>query len=611
VLVADPSWLIGAVPEGLICVNRVIEVKVGFQATPAEAEAVVGLMAGGVDAERLSRVTGADVDESREVVDLLAARGVLHGQRRREHPSTGVPLVEAILAAAAGEEPARLVWAAGEALILPDALTPRLARRALRAFVAGLGDHARLAAYSYVATTSRRTVCGDAPDARGLHEAVRDAEQADPQAIHVLDLETGSRETISPREFEQLGGQRAHRLGPLLKLEPDPWKGPLGGERHMWSAQHAVPNLRNPGSPSDQWGYGVGTSEEQAQLVARAETIERYAAGDVARQPLVRSLERDLTGAVPPNAHHRLSPRQYGDHAEVDPYDPDEAYLWTPAHARDGSRRWVVAEAVFFPFFDPERRTHLSPASSSGVAAHPSAAEASARAFRELVERDHFMWTWVQRVSRERIDPRTLPADARRIVDLVESAGHEIDLVNLTLDLHPVILCAAHAASSLHLGCACHSNPLRAVTKALEEAATSLDEERLDAEERLAAADVRGPLDHERFYQHEDRVAEAAFLFSSPGTIGLADIPRFSKPVEERLAHIGEPLTVDLSSPSTRPFRVVRAIVPGLIPISFGWDREPLGMSRLAEPKTTADGVALGRRLDLAAAEPILPHPFS
>jgi ribosomal protein S12 methylthiotransferase accessory factor len=266
---------------------------------------------------------------------------------------------------------------------------------------------------------------------------------------------------------------------------------------------------------------------------------------------------------------------------------------------------------VFFPFFDPERRTHLSPASSSGVAAHPSAAEASARAFRELVERDHFMWTWVQRVSRERINPRTLPADARRIVDLVESAGHEIDLVNLTLDLHPVILCAAHAASSLHLGCACHSNPLRAVTKALEEAATSLDEERLDAEERLAAADVRGPLDHERFYQHEDRVAEAAFLFSSPGTIGLADIPRFSKPVEERLAHIGEPLTVDLSSPSTRPFRVVRAIVPGLIPISFGWDREPLGMSRLAEPKTTADGVALGRRLDLAAAEPILPHPFS
>jgi ribosomal protein S12 methylthiotransferase accessory factor len=266
---------------------------------------------------------------------------------------------------------------------------------------------------------------------------------------------------------------------------------------------------------------------------------------------------------------------------------------------------------VFFPFFDPERRRHLPPTSSSGVAAHPSHAEASSRAFRELVERDHFMWTWVQGVSRERIDPGTLPPEAERLVALVESAGHEVDLVNLTLDVHPVILCAAHSASSLYLGCACHPDPLRAIIKALEEATTSLEVERTDPEERPAATDVRGPLDHERFYQHEDGVADAAFLFSSPETIGLADIPRFFEPVEERLAHIGEPLTVDLSSPRTRPFRVMRAIVPGLIPISFGWDQEPLGMSRLVEPKTTADGVAVGRRLDLAQAEPIIPHPFA
>ena len=122
---------------------------------------------------------------------------------------------------------------------------------------------------------------------------------------------------------------------------------------------------------------------------------------------------------------------------------------------------------------------------------------------------------------------------------------------------------------------------------------------------------MSGPLDHERFYRHPDRLAAATFLFSSAQTIGLADVSRFSEPVEERLAQIGEPLTVDLSSSRTRPFRVVRAMVPGLIPISFCFDREPLGMSRLAEPKTMADGTAVGRRLELAAAEPILPHPFS
>jgi len=98
--------------------------------------------------------------------------------------------------------------------------------------------------------------------------------------------------------------------------------------------------------------------------------------------------------------------------------------------------------------------------SSSGVAAHHDAAAARAGAFRELVERDHFMWTWVQRVSRERIDPRTLPAEAVELVALAEDAGHRVDVVDLSQDLHPVVLAAVHSESVLQLGCACTS-PLR------------------------------------------------------------------------------------------------------------------------------------------------------
>ena len=63
-------------------------------------------------------------------------------------------------------------------------------------------------------------------------------------------------------------------------------------------------------------------------------------------------------------------------------------------------------------------------------------------------------------------------------------------------------------------------------------------------------------------------------------------------------------------APVVRPFRVVRAIVPGLVPVSFGWDQEPLGLARLAAPVRTRDGRELGRRLDLREAGPVLPHPF-
>ena len=195
----------------------------------------------------------------------------------------------------------------------------------------------------------------------------------------------------------------------------------------------------------------------------------------------------------------------------MDSYDPGDAHLWTPAQARDGSRRSVTARTVFFPFVDPERPAHLPPASSSGVAAHPDLAEARSRAFLELVERDHFMWTWVQRISRERIDRRTLPAEAARLLAVAESAGYEVDLINLSLDVHPVILCAAHSDSVLQLGCACHPEPRRAVVKALEEATTGLG--RVEDLEHLEAREVSGPLDHERFYRSPDRVAEAEASF--------------------------------------------------------------------------------------------------
>jgi hypothetical protein len=67
---------------------------------------------------------------------------------------------------------------------------------------------------------------------------------------------------------------------------------------------------------------------------------------------------------------------------------------------------------------------------------------------------------------------------------------------------------------------------------------------------------------------------------------------------------------VELSSAATAPFRVVRALVPGLIPLSFGYDREPLGMELLGRPRHTIDGRRLGSELALETAGPLLPHPF-
>jgi hypothetical protein len=127
---------------------------------------------------------------------------------------------------------------------------------------------------------------------------------------------------------------------------------------------------------------------------------------------------------------------------------------------------------------------------------------------------------------------------------------------------------------------------------------------------------VRSPADHEALYRGSaGSAAAAAFLHGGAASKELGDVHGAGAPIAEGLRAIGdpvgEPALVELTTPRSRPFSVVRALVPGLVPISFGHDREPLGMPLLARPRRTADGVSLGRELDLATAGPLAPHPFA
>jgi ribosomal protein S12 methylthiotransferase accessory factor len=274
-----------------------------------------------------------------------------------------------------------------------------------------------------------------------------------------------------------------------------------------------------------------------------------------------------------------------------------------------GRSRWVPAEAVHIGLSDPGRPLAVA-ASSSGLAAGSTAAEAADRALRELIERDAFMWTWVQGISRERIDPSGLDSESAALAAEIEALGYEVALVNLTLDTKPVVMAVLHRADRLHVATACRERPLEAAAKALEETALVLAREGPREPPELRAEDVRTAEDHMWLYLRPELVRRAGFLWASDDTIGLADVAGAPGSPADVLAPIGEAVLVDLTSERTAPFHVVRSLVPGLVPLSFGWDREPLGMTRLARPATAVDGRCLGAALDLESAAPILPHPF-
>jgi ribosomal protein S12 methylthiotransferase accessory factor YcaO len=230
---------------------------------------------------------------------------------------------------------------------------------------------------------------------------------------------------------------------------------------------------------------------------------------------------------------------------------------------------------------------------------------------RELVERDALMWRWVQGVSPARLLEDPLPEPMRARLAAVRAAGWDARLLDLTLDVLPVALCALRRPGRLALGMSCAADIVTAAARALEESAMFA----FVGHPRAALADpaaVVTPMDHIALHQHPDHAPTHAFLLDPPASVDPRDVPVVAEPLAEVVGErvTGDVTVVAFDVPAVRPFLAVRAVAPGLVPIAFHHDREPLGHARLAAPVVALDGRRLGRSLDLREAGPIVPHPF-
>ena len=605
----DPRWLAGVMTLGILCVGPEAEVRVDVEGRFGLRQELIRLLAAGATAGAVAELIGM-TEEAEQLLEGLERAGALRaGPPEPEPEPASIPLAEAIRRSARGEA-FRLAHTAEELLALPEAIDASSARRAVRGFVAGVDPPGRRGVYSYLAIWREDSTVGDHPAPHLMTAALGRLAGLDPELVHVIDLLRDRVSSVGVAELFRLDFSAPHRLGPLLELrEPDPMH---GGPLELASARYASPNLRAIGMPHEDWARGMAPDAVLATVMARAEAAERFAAGEVSRAPLVRAREHDLPDVLVPHGLHALNERQLETADWCRPYDSDAVHHWVPGATADGSRRWVLADAVFYPFPDPNvDAPPVIAASSNGVAAFTSYRGAQERALRELVERDAIMWTWIQGVTRELLDVATLPADVRdHAARLAREDGLETALVNLTLDTDPVILCVLHAEADLRLGAGCHPDPVVAARKALIEAAGIRQATHVEEDPPAAMAEVERPMEHLLLHLNAEQLGLDRFLFGSGERIDVREVRGSQAPIQESVRAIGEPLFVDLTCAPSRPFHVVRAPVPGLVPISFGYDREPLGMPRLGEPKRLADGRIVGRRVDMVRAGPYVPHPF-
>jgi ribosomal protein S12 methylthiotransferase accessory factor len=258
---------------------------------------------------------------------------------------------------------------------------------------------------------------------------------------------------------------------------------------------------------------------------------------------------------------------------------------------------FLPALAVYYDYHAPPAETFCQ-ATSNGLAAGPTLADASFAASLELLERDAFMLSWLTRrpATRVLLDESISPGVrevARRFH--VEGAQLELYLLNVGVDV-PTILCVAFGdgeawpGATVALGC--HLSPRVAIEKAILEQGQGGPYIRRLMEERERPIpktpwEVKSLEDHALFYV--PRARNAAFEFLSKGDVRLAgSLPEPDSislsALSARVTTAGLRIAIaDVTSRDLRktPFRVARALGRGFQQIHFGHHLGRLGNPRL------------------------------
>ena len=374
-------------------------------------------------------------------------------------------------------------------------------------------------------------------------------------------------------------------------------------------------------------GLGRALDFRRADLSAAFEALERKCSSFEGRQPLVRGSFAALQ-ARRPTVDPRALLLPPADEAPADPrrppFSPELELDWVEGHSlRLQAPILVPARAVFIGY---RRDRWQLQESSNGCALGGSVEEASLHALLELIERDAFLMTWYGRRPCVRLELDSLKdRELLHLRDRAARMGHELRVWRTTVDT-PVpsvwVMAVAREAPGARTlsGAGAHLTPARAVVSSLVEvlASLSLLGTAFDAERgRACRADptqVVTGMDHFHLFGLPEQVSTLDFLDTGgsapleeafagearpgPGR-GLTDTLEWL--VRGLLERHPDVLLVDLSPPrlARQGLRCVRALVPGMLPMTFGHrNRRVQGCARLERWRAPGAGAAL------------LPHPF-
>jgi ribosomal protein S12 methylthiotransferase accessory factor len=382
----------------------------------------------------------------------------------------------------------------------------------------------------------------------------------------------------------------------------------------------------------ERMAAGKGATEAEAMAGAIGEAVEHYCASQVDESAVRRmSLGEAGSDCVAPAEFVLYSDRQYA--GKNLPYVRPETHMelgWVRGRELPENREVLVpASLTYLNYSGQSNEPQLCPATSNGLAAGPDLESAMLNGLYELMERDAFLITWMNKLPVPHVDITSLSGLAKSICSHYKRFGVQVEIYEMTLDLPAYVMmaCAVDLSGrgpALVVGLGCNLNPAIALEKALMEICQSRPGEviryhRHPPQDRLRCyQDVRVLEDHSAFVSLPERLTEFAFLRDGdrPERLGelanrsrgnsKADLDQCIEALKERHTRV---VSVDLTTSDVAAFdlRVVRMIATGLQPIHFGFGEERLGGRRLYEvPQFLGYAASMRTEEDLNPC----PHPL-
>lgn len=350
-------------------------------------------------------------------------------------------------------------------------------------------------------------------------------------------------------------------------------------------------------------GVGKGETEDEAVRGAVGEAIERYCSWQPDYEEILEASSDELgSSAISPPEFVLYSEEQYkNEEIPYRPFDGKRRMGWVRGRSLpDDGEVFVPASFAYLTHLHEEQ---MCLNTSNGLAAGSSVDAAVLSGLYELIERDGFLITWMNRLPVAEIELDGLRGLPRHIRAYYRRFGIEVRVFNAATDL-PVhvmmgfVIDRSGGGPAAVIGLGCSLDPVEALTKALLEVCqgrlseTWRHHNRSPGDRITSFQDVHKLEDHGALFAEPEMLRELDFLLETPRRQRLGDLANLS--VGDATADLAACVRVlqransrvafvDLTTPDVAPlgFRVVRAVATGLQPIHFGHRRERLGGRRL------------------------------